>query len=534
MGGGGAGIVLHDMYGSPEISGDVNDAIWLCAFAMSLVVFEKLLSWMGGAGLLGYLFAGLIFGPQLVNVVPKVDTIRVLGRIGVAFLLLEAGLHLDGKIVRELGFRAFGLTVAGMSAPLFGAIAVMYILGYDDFMEAFSVGACFMPTSVGMSVAILEDFNELDTFSGQMIVVVAMIDDILSLVVLAVLEQLGGDGEVEIGAAIRPLIASIAFAAVLLPWAIWHQTWLVRAEVKYLAWRRKRDEPEGAVTVENDHQDTDISRLSTTTKSDQTDNPLAQGLVLPDEGAEPPQPADADDKPESPSEEKTKQYKYDFCLLLFNLMMLEGFVAGCVTCVYSTELLGVFFVGFAYSTSHDMHLAFEEHGKQLIKWLAMAFFASLGFSVPLQQMMTWKMFGFGLAMTVPAVLGKVLTGMLFMKDKSRADGCKVGWGRVGRGEFAFYLADVAFHSQLMGAEAYAITIWALMNGSMGFPFAFRQIMQMGGEVQDSDDEDAEEGANVFEIDSKKSLSRSRSRSRSLSPSPSPAAGSESEPVDEMV
>jgi Kef-type K+ transport system membrane component KefB len=73
--------------------------------------------------------------------------VRIAGRIGVAFLLLEAGLHMDAKIVRELGLRALGLTVAGMSAPLAGAIAVMYCLGYDDFLQAFAVGARCRPYS---------------------------------------------------------------------------------------------------------------------------------------------------------------------------------------------------------------------------------------------------------------------------------------------------------------------------------------------------------------------------------------------------
>ena len=38
---------------------------------------------------------------------------------------------------------------------------------------------------------------------------------------------------------------------------------------------------------------------------------------------------------------------------------------------------------------------------------------------------------------MPAVLGKVLTGMCFMRGEQmgKYDGCKVGWGRVGRGEF---------------------------------------------------------------------------------------------------
>jgi hypothetical protein len=80
-------------------------------------------------------------------------------------------------------------------------------------------------------------------------------------------------------------------------------------------------------------------------------------------------------------------------------------------------------------------------------------------------------------LTVPSVAGKVLTGMAFMDNK--IDGLKVGWGRVGRGEFAFYLADVGHSVGIIGPEAYAMTVWALLNGSGTFPFAFRYVMNKG-------------------------------------------------------
>lgn len=150
-----------------NVHGDVGEALQLCVFGVSLVGSAWLLDAAGGSGLLGYLFAGLLLGPQVLDFVPQIDSIRVLGRIGVAFLLLEAGLHIDKAIVRQLGLRAFGLTLAGMTTPLLGGMVVMYVLGYTDLLQAFGVGACFMPTSVGMSVQILADFNELDTLSGQ-------------------------------------------------------------------------------------------------------------------------------------------------------------------------------------------------------------------------------------------------------------------------------------------------------------------------------------------------------------------------------
>ena len=67
-----------------------------------------------------------------------------------------------------------------------------------------------------------------------------------------------------------------------------------------------------------------------------------------------------------------------------------------------------------------------------------------------------------------------------MSDKH--DGLKVGWGRVGRGEFAFYLADVGHSVGIIGPEAYAMTVWALLNGSGTFPFAFRYVMNLSAQA----------------------------------------------------
>lgn len=79
------GWEIHDLYGNHHDGGihhDVTEAILFCVFAVALVAAEKSLDYVGGSGLLGYLFAGLVFGPQLFDIVPQVDAVRVLGRIG--------------------------------------------------------------------------------------------------------------------------------------------------------------------------------------------------------------------------------------------------------------------------------------------------------------------------------------------------------------------------------------------------------------------------------------------------------------------
>ena len=61
--------------------------------------------------------------------------------------------------------------------------------------------------------------------------------------------------------------------------------------------------------------------------------------------------------------------------------------------------------------------------------MARLFFGSLGFSIPVGIMFTWKSFLYGLLYTIPAVLGKLIVGV-FAKDR-KLDFWVIGWAMVG-------------------------------------------------------------------------------------------------------
>ena len=168
---------------------------------------------------------------------------------------------------------------------------------------------------------------------------------------------------------LQPMFTSAVFAALLLAWSLAHHKWIATAKVKFTASRLKILKPSPLMDLSSDE------------------------LHVSD-------PLPAEDEPVTAV---TRQaIDDDFGRYCHILMLLEALALGAATCTYSTELLGVFFAGFAFSTRPEVRHEFEVKSLPVMKWLGMAFFASLGFSVPLDAMLSWKMWFSGLLMTAPS------------------------------------------------------------------------------------------------------------------------------------
>ena len=79
---------------------DQNQMVRFCCLIVILILFRKLFEACGNSGLIGYLIGGIIVGPHVFDIVDyyAIESIRILGRIGVCLLILEAGLH-TGKFL---------------------------------------------------------------------------------------------------------------------------------------------------------------------------------------------------------------------------------------------------------------------------------------------------------------------------------------------------------------------------------------------------------------------------------------------------
>jgi Kef-type K+ transport system membrane component KefB len=111
-----------------------------------------------------------------------------LSELGVLFLLFQVGLELKDFKLTRVGWDALFIAVLGVVVPLFVGRQIMLALGHPG-LEAMFVGAAMVATSVGITAKVLADLNLLSAQASKIILAAAIIDDVLGLIVLAVVSS---------------------------------------------------------------------------------------------------------------------------------------------------------------------------------------------------------------------------------------------------------------------------------------------------------------------------------------------------------
>ena len=194
----------------------VDIGAFLLAFASALLgakIFGELAERIGQPSVLGELLAGVILGPSVLGLVPLSQGIFLLAEIGVVLLLFEVGLETDLDELLRVGGPALAVALAGMVLPFAGGYALTRALGYPTITAIF-VGAALTATSIGITARVLSELSALKTPEGQIILGAAVIDDVLGLVILAIVSKLAQTGTLSTLAALKSTGLAIGFLLV--------------------------------------------------------------------------------------------------------------------------------------------------------------------------------------------------------------------------------------------------------------------------------------------------------------------------------
>jgi Kef-type K+ transport system membrane component KefB len=180
---------------------------------------------------IGELLVGIIIGPHALGWVglPPQDlalashgdvseaieaVYEVIAELGAVVLLFMVGLETPLRDMLRVGVRAGVVATLGVIVPFGLGLSLMFWLG-QSWIPALFVGTAMVATSVGITARVLADIDRLQTREARVILGAAVIDDILGMLVLAVVVGLGSGGGLGPGDIALILGQAVAFTAVV-------------------------------------------------------------------------------------------------------------------------------------------------------------------------------------------------------------------------------------------------------------------------------------------------------------------------------
>ena len=149
----------------------------------------------------GALLAGLILGPDGLNLLKETEFLSQLSELGVIVLMFSAGMGTDIQELRHSGKAGFLVALLGVAVPLVMGTALAWganragLVQSGSFLEDVFIGTALTATSVSITVETLKEMGKLETKVGNTILAAALIDDVLGLIALTLVSSVAGGGE---------------------------------------------------------------------------------------------------------------------------------------------------------------------------------------------------------------------------------------------------------------------------------------------------------------------------------------------------
>ena len=159
----------------------------------------------------GELLAGIILGPTVFGIVQLDNNLELISTIAIFFVMLFIGLEMDLRELKKTGKHALIISIVALIIPFFIGYQLSILFG-SSLTQSLFIGLLLSVTSVPVSAIILLELGILKTKIGNTIISVAVIDDIISLVILSIILQIHVTENTllnigEIGMSIVPILA---------------------------------------------------------------------------------------------------------------------------------------------------------------------------------------------------------------------------------------------------------------------------------------------------------------------------------------
>ena len=174
-------------------------------------VFAELATRLKSPAVIGELFAGVLLGPSLLGWIEPTEAIRLMAGIGIILLLFEVGLETDVKRLVSTGLESIVVALAGFILPFLFGFGLAYWLFELPLLVSLFIGGTLTATSIGITVRVLSDLKRQHSKEGQIVLGAAVLDDVMGVVLLALLYEFSIGGGVSLVNTGKVLIFIAAF-----------------------------------------------------------------------------------------------------------------------------------------------------------------------------------------------------------------------------------------------------------------------------------------------------------------------------------
>jgi Kef-type K+ transport system membrane component KefB len=196
-------------YHEPSILTILNQTGLLLVLNLVNTCLDKLLY----CGLIGQLFIGILWGTPGAKWLDRGTEIVIqqLGYLGLIMLVYEGGLSTSLSLLRANMCLSLAVAFTGIAVPMALSFILMELVSTTP-LQAFAAGAALTATSLGTTFTILSTTELIATRLGTVTTSAAMLDDVVGLVLVQIISNLGGSGDAfSAVTVVRPLFVSVGF-----------------------------------------------------------------------------------------------------------------------------------------------------------------------------------------------------------------------------------------------------------------------------------------------------------------------------------
>ena len=214
----------------------------LVVFA-SAKILDELFERFHQPGIVGQILAGVVIGPSVLGWMAPNDFLTALAELGVMFLLFRVGLEVKASDLIKVGPVATWVAILGVAVPFVLGWGILRLWG-EPQIESIFVGAAMVATSVGITAQVLAAKGLLQERASRIILAAAVIDDVLGLIILALVSSLA-KGKVNFLELALTATLALGFTIIVVLWG----TKTMRSVVPHLLDRLRGGEAQFAMAM---------------------------------------------------------------------------------------------------------------------------------------------------------------------------------------------------------------------------------------------------------------------------------------------